>query len=227
MILERKLSEQRVAPAWWSLNLEHFLSLRNRVFQDFANHAPARRDACRHLSPAMAAANRVFSLSDTFLASRQMSVRPGDTWFVPARLWPTEKANSTPHGRGWIAHVQSVQRLAARGDAVTFLCEGETPFGQLTALNEEFGRVVRGGHKMNVPLGKCVGHRTEQRIVFAIFSLIRPARAGEVGKKVPNSSPVGQMTEPNPWAVKQGLVKFSGHGCPMDSMFFKVAESGS
>ena len=74
----------------------------------------------------MAAANRVFSLSDTFLASRQMSVRPGDTWFVPARLWPTEKANSTPHGRGWIAHVQSVQRIAARGDAVTFLCEGET-----------------------------------------------------------------------------------------------------
>ena len=74
----------------------------------------------------MAAANRVFSLSDTFLASRQMSVRPGDTWFVPARLWPTEKANSTPHGRGWIAHVQSVQRIAARGDTVTFLCEGET-----------------------------------------------------------------------------------------------------
>ena len=74
----------------------------------------------------MAAANRVFSLSDTFLATRQMSARPGDTWFVPARLWPGERANNTPHGRGWIAHVQSVQRVTARGDAVTFLCEGET-----------------------------------------------------------------------------------------------------
>eukprot|EP00964_Phaeocystis_antarctica_P126269 scaffold90010_cov71-Phaeocystis_antarctica.AAC.2 len=97
------------------------------------------------------AANRVYSLADTFLASRQMSVRPGDTWFVPARLWPTEKANSTPHGRGWIAHVQSVQRIAARGDAVTFLCEARRIRECVRAAHDKHGerpscRAVRQRH---------------------------------------------------------------------------------
>ena len=105
----------------------------------------------------MAAANRVFSLSDTFLASRQMSVRPGDTWFVPARLWPTEKANSTPHGRGWIAHVQSVQRIAARGDAVTFLCEGETDAVYSIQNSEQLAEFVSACDLLTISTAS--GHR--------------------------------------------------------------------
>ena len=105
----------------------------------------------------MAAANRVFSLSDTFLASRQMSARPGDTWFVPARLWPTEKANSTPHGRGWIAHVQSVQRIAARGDAVTFLCEGETDAVYSIQNSEQLAEFVRACVLLTISTAS--GHR--------------------------------------------------------------------
>ena len=51
---------------------------------------------------------------------------PGDEYFLPAKLYPSEKPGSTPYGRGWIANV--LKLFGRRGTKIVqFQVKGEDP----------------------------------------------------------------------------------------------------
>ena len=50
----------------------------------------------------------------------------GDEYFLPAKLYPSEKPGSTPYGRGWIANV--LKLFGRRGTRIVqFKVKGEDP----------------------------------------------------------------------------------------------------
>ena len=72
--------------------------------------------------------------NETAKAASNSVPEVNERYFVPASLWPDEKAKKTPHGKGWLATVLSVSSAAgkkrkktsgANEETVSFKCDGE------------------------------------------------------------------------------------------------------